>query len=83
MLKKQLKRDQVAGFLVNLPAPLIGMQACERVRHWARCGLGRNVRLIAPQFVKPRVRTNKSDAADAADARRRSATRGHGTTGAS
>ena len=67
MLRKQLKRDQVAAFFVNLPPCLIGMEACGSAHHWARKlqSMGHTVQLMAPQFVKPYVKTNKNDAADA------------------
>ena len=67
VLKKQLKRDQVAEFFVNLPPCLIGMEACGSAHYWARklVSLGHTVKLMAPQFVKPYVKTNKNDAADA------------------
>jgi len=67
VLKKQLKRDQVAAFFANLPPCLIGMEACGSAHHWARKldGFGHTLRLMAPQFVKPYVKTNKNDAADA------------------
>src|SRR5216684_1311807 len=67
VLKKQLKRDQVATFFANLPPCLVGMEACASAHHWARKlqSLGHTVRLIAPQFVKPYVKANKNDAADA------------------
>jgi transposase len=67
LLKKQLKREQVAAFFVRLSPCLIGMEACGSAHHWARKlqGFGHTVRLMAPQFVKPYVKTNKSDAADA------------------
>ena len=66
-LKKQLKRAQVAEFFANLPACLIGMEACGSAHHWARKleSFGHTVKLMAPQFVKPYVKTNKNDAADA------------------
>jgi transposase len=66
VLKKQLKRDQVASFFANLPPCLIGLEACGSAHHWARklTELGHTVKLIAPQFVKPYVKTNKNDAAD-------------------
>lgn len=66
-LKKQLKRDQMAAFFVNLPVCLIGIEACGSAHHWARKlqSMGHTVRLIAPQFVKPYVKTNKNDVADA------------------
>jgi transposase len=67
VFKKQLRRDQMAQFFVNLPACLIGMEACGGSHYWARKlqGFGHTVKLMAPQFVKPYVKTNKNDAADA------------------
>lgn len=67
VLNKQLKRDQVARFFANLPPCLIGMEACGSAHHWARklSSLGHTVKLISPQFVKPYVKTNKNDSADA------------------
>jgi transposase len=67
VLKKQIKRDQMAVFFVNLPTCLIGMEACGSAHYWARKlqGFGHTVKLMAPQFVKPYVKTNKHDAADA------------------
>ena len=67
VLKKQLKRDQMAAFFAKLPACLIGLEACGSSHHWARKlqGFGHTVRLMAPQFIKPYVKTNKNDAADA------------------
>ena len=67
VLKKQIRRDQVAEFFAQLPPCLIGMEACGSAHHWARKlgGFGHDVRLMAPQFVKPYVKTNKNDAADA------------------
>jgi len=52
---------------VNLPPCLIGMEACASSHHWGRTlqRFGHTVRLMAPQFVKPYVKTNKNDAADA------------------
>ena len=67
VLKKQLKRDQVATFFANMAPCRIGMEACGSAHHWARKlrGFDHDVRLMAPQFVKPYVKTNKNDAADA------------------
>ena len=67
VLKKQVKRDQMAAFFAKLPACLIGMEACGSAHHWARKlqDFGHTVRLMAPQFVKPYVKTNKNDVADA------------------
>jgi len=67
VLRKQLKRAQVAAFFATLEPCLIGMEACGSAHHWARKlqGFGHKVRLMAPQFVKPYVKTNKNDVADA------------------
>lgn len=67
VLKKQLRRNQVTAFFVNLSPCLIGMEACGSAHYWARKleGFGHTVRLMAPQYVKPYVKTNKNDAADA------------------
>ena len=66
-VRKQLKRDQVLPFFANLEMCLVGMEACGSAHHWARklAELGHTVKLMAPQFVKPYVKTNKNDTADA------------------
>ena len=58
---------RLAPFFANLPACLVGMEACGSAHHWARKlqGFGHEVRLMSPQFVKPYVKSNKNDAADA------------------
>ncbi|EJE3221913.1 IS110 family transposase [Salmonella enterica] len=67
VLKKQLQRSKMLTFFVNLPPCRIGMEACGGSHYWARKlrGFGHEVKLMAPQFVKPYVKTNKNDAADA------------------
>jgi transposase len=67
VFRKQLRRDQVTAYFANLPPCLVGMEACGSAHHWARKlqSLGHSVKLMAPQFVKPYVKTNKNDAADA------------------
>jgi transposase len=67
VLRKQMRREQVTAFFANLPPSLIGMEACSSAHHWARKlqEFGHTVRLMAPQFVKPYVKSNKNDAADA------------------
>lgn len=67
VLRKQLRRDQLAAFIVQLPPCLIGMEACGGAHFWARKfkPMGHQVRLMAPQFVKPYVKSNKNDRADA------------------
>jgi transposase len=73
VLKKQLKRAQVVTFFANLAPCRIGMEACGSAHHWARKleVYGHTVKLMAPQYVKPYVKTSKNDATDA----RRSAKR--------
>jgi transposase len=65
---KRLRRSQVMAFFAGLPRCLVGMEACATAHHWARelTGLGHEVRLMPPQYVKAYVKRNKNDAADAA-----------------
>lgn len=67
VLRKQLRRNQVIEFFTKLQPCLVGMEACGSAHHWARKleQLGYTVKLMAPQFVKPYVKTNKNDVADA------------------
>jgi transposase len=67
VLRKQVKRKDVLSFFANCERCLIGMEACGSAHYWARklSELGHMVRLMAPQFVKPYVKTNKSDRNDA------------------
>lgn len=67
VLRRVLKRAEMTKFFSNLPACLIGMEACGGAHFWAPQlrALGHTVRLMAPQFVKPYVKTNKNDARDA------------------
>lgn len=67
VLKKKLMRDQLLSFMVNIPKCLVGIEACGGANYWARelIKLGHEVKLMAPQFVKPYVKTNKNDQADA------------------
>lgn len=65
--RKQLRRNQMAEFFHKLEPCQIGMEACASSHYWARTlqAMGHTVKLIAPQFVKPYVKTNKNDANDA------------------
>jgi transposase len=67
VLRKRLARGKVLEFFANLPRCVIGLEACGGAHHWARelIGLGHDARLMPPQYVKPYVKTNKHDAADA------------------
>ena len=63
-VRKKLRRAQVVVFFANLSPCWVGLEACSSAHYWARKlqSLGHTVRLIAPQFVKPYVETNKTDA---------------------
>lgn len=67
LIKKKLNRTKLLPFIANLPPCLIAIEACGGAHYWCRkfTELGHNVRIIAPQFVKPYVKSNKNDAADA------------------
>ena len=67
VLRKQLRRSEMAKFFANMEPCLIGMEACGSAHHWVRKlgEYGHTVKLMAPQFVKPYVKTNKNDMADA------------------
>jgi transposase len=67
VFSKKLSRSQVLPFLANHPSVKIAMEACGSAHYWAReiKKLGHDTSLIAPQFVKPYVKSNKNDAADA------------------
>ena len=66
-LRRQLRRNQMREFFQKQPPCLIGMEACASAHYWARTlmAMGHEVKLIAPQFVKPYVKGNKNDANDA------------------
>ncbi|MDI5878025.1 MULTISPECIES: IS110 family transposase [Shewanella] len=67
LVNRALRRNQVIKFLSNIAPCLIGMEACASSHYWAReiRKLGHEVRLMPPQYVKPYVKTNKNDMADA------------------
>jgi transposase len=67
VLKRRLARGKVLEFFAILPRCLIGVEACAAAHYWARelTKLGHEVRLMPPQYVRPYVKTNKHDAADA------------------
>jgi transposase len=67
VLQKKIRRGEVLDFLGKLEPCLIGMEACATSHYWAReiAALGHNVRLIPPAYVKPYVKRQKNDAADA------------------
>jgi transposase len=65
--RHKLNRGQLALFIANLPQCLIGMEACPGSQHLARAFQrhGHNVRLIAPKFIKPYLKSQKNDFNDA------------------
>jgi transposase len=67
VLRRRLRRAEVVAFFARLRPCLVGIEACPGGHHWARelTALGHEVRLIPPQYVRPFVKTNKNDAADA------------------
>jgi transposase len=67
VLRKRLGRKQMEGLFAKLPPTVIGMEACGAAHYWARAlgELGHEVRLMAPQHVKPYVKRNKNDGRDA------------------
>jgi transposase len=67
VLRKKLRREQVLAFFSQLPACVVAMEACGGAHFWGReiGRLGHEVRLIPPAYVKPFVKRQKSDAADA------------------
>jgi transposase len=67
VVRRQLRRRSVLPFFKKLPRCLVGMEACATSHHWAREleKLGHDVRMMPPRYVKPYVKRNKNDAADA------------------
>ena len=67
VIRRQLKRRYVLAFFQKLPACLIGIEACASSHHWSRelQALGHTVRLMPAAYVKPYVKRQKNDAADA------------------
>ena len=67
VVRKRLSRNKLLTFIAQLEPCLIGLEACSSAHYWARemSKLGHEVRLMSPQFVKPYVKSNKHDVADA------------------
>src|SRR5262252_2045127 len=67
VIRRQLKRRYVLAFFEKLAPCLIGIEACASSHHWSRqlLALGHDVRLMPPSYVKPYVKRQKNDAADA------------------
>ena len=67
VFRKKLRREQVLAFFAGQPRCLVAMEACASAHYWAReiGALGHETRLIPPAYVKPFVKRQKNDAADA------------------
>ena len=67
IIRRQLKRRQVIAFFQKLPSCLVGIEACASSHYWSRelQALGHNVRLMPPAYVRPYVKRQKNDMADA------------------
>src|SRR5438552_3385220 len=67
VLRRQIRRGAVEKFFAKLPSTRIGIEACGASHHWARRlrGLGHEVLLMPPQYIKPYVKRGKNDAIDA------------------
>src|SRR3954468_4770777 len=67
VIRRKLRRGEVVAFFAALPSCVVGMEACATSHHWSRelSGLGHEVKLMPPAYVKAYVKRNKNDAADA------------------
>src|SRR6267378_897289 len=67
LIRRQLKRRAVLAFFEKLPVCLVGIEACASTHYWSRelQALGHSVRLMPPAYVKPYVKRQKNDMADA------------------
>jgi transposase len=67
LFRKKLSRPQFQRFMAEHPRCLVAMESCGGAYHWAREmeRAGHEVKLIAPRYVKPFIKRQKNDAADA------------------
>src|ERR1700759_738581 len=67
IVRRQIRRAQLLQYFAQLPACLVGIEPCASAHHWARelSALGHQVRLMPASYVKPYVKRQKNDAADA------------------
>jgi transposase len=67
VLKRRIRRGPILAFFASLPPCLVALEACFTSHFWAReiAKHGHEVRMIPPQYVKPFVKRNKTDSADA------------------
>jgi len=66
VVRRRLRRSEVAAFFSRLQPCLVGMEACATAHHWARTliDLGHEVRLMPPAYMKPYVKRQKNDMTD-------------------
>ena len=62
VLTKRLRRNQVSDFFANLPKCLVGLEATRGANYWARVigSFGHEVRMMAPQFVRPFIKARRT-----------------------
>ena len=74
VIRRQFKRRSVLAFFQKLSPCLVGIEACASSHHWSRelQALGHTVRLMPPAYVRPYVKRQKNDMADAEGFARRS-----------
>src|SRR6516162_689223 len=67
LFRERMTRTKLLGFLAAQTRCVVAMQACAGAHYWARetAKLGHHVRLIAPAYIKPFIKRQKNDAADA------------------
>src|SRR5262245_22486389 len=67
IVRRKLRRADVLRWFAGIDSAIIGIEACQTAHYWAQelVALGHDVRLMPPQFVKPYVKSQKNDAADA------------------
>lgn len=67
LFRKRLNRSEFELFMSQIKPSLVGMEACSGAHYWGRQlqAIGHTVKLMPPQYVKPYVKTNKNDPADA------------------
>jgi transposase len=66
VVRRRLRRAEMLSFFSHLPPCLVGMEACATSHYWARelTGMGHEVRMMPPRYVKPYVKRGKNDALD-------------------
>ena len=67
VLRRRLRRSEMHAFFASVPPCLVGLEACAGAHWWAReiAAFGHEVRLMPARYVRPYVKRNKNDAADA------------------